>query len=547
MTLSDHHVELVVFAHDDPDDPKNWSHPRKLTTMATLCLLVFCAVFGSSVYAPGQQMIRERYGVSADVASIGLTLYVLGFGFAPLLWGNYLPLLPLNIPADRQCTGPLSEMYGRKRPLMVSWVLLMAATVPSAFVDNIAVILVFRFFSGCAAASALNSGPGVLTDLWPNDFHTLGRMNSYFAFSALSGPCFGSLVGFFVAAHSGQTLWVLRLHLFFCVACWPLVFLLPETYSPTILAQRAGRLRKEGNTRARAPVELHAKSTMQILKGHIGRPIAMLAYEPIVQGAALWITITYGILYFFFEVYPIVFIQQHGIPFQLCGLMFLGVSLGMVIAIVVHPYLVRLSERIPLPGIERSGADRHPEETHLKVVLLACIALPVSLFWFAWTSERGTPWIAPALAGVVFGYSNLTLFFCFIAYTSQTFSIYASSAAAANTLFRSVVASIFPIVAQTIVNRLGTTWGVTLFGCIACLLLPIPLIFIRYGASLRARSRLAREARELRERMHTQHANEKETIDGTESSDSTETRHVDLESGGTAKEIDEAPVHTKSL
>lgn len=51
--------------------------------------------------------------------------------------------------------------------------------------------------------------------------------------------------------------------------------------------------------------------------------------------------------------------------------MFLGVSLGMVIAIVVHPYLVRLSERIPLPGIERSGADRHPEETHLKVVLLA--------------------------------------------------------------------------------------------------------------------------------------------------------------------------------
>lgn len=80
--------------------------------------------------------------------------------------GNYLPLLPLNISADRQCTGPLSEMYGRKRPLMVSWVLLMgesndvradvsltvvyyhlAATVPSAFVDNIAVILVCAYRS----------------------------------------------------------------------------------------------------------------------------------------------------------------------------------------------------------------------------------------------------------------------------------------------------------------------------------------------------------------------------------------------------------------
>ncbi|OCH85565.1 MFS general substrate transporter [Obba rivulosa] len=519
MTRHEDYVELVVFAPDDPDDPKNWSRTKKLSTMATLCFLVFCAVFGSSVYAPGQDLIRQRYGVSADVASVGLTLYVLGFGFAPLL-----------------C--PLSEMYGRKRPLMVSWILLLATTVPSAFVDNIVVILVFRFFTGCAAASALNSGPGVLTDLWPNDFHTLGRST---AFSALSGPCFGSLVGFFVAAHSGQNLWVLRVHLFFSIACWPLVFLLPETYTPTILTYRARRLRKQGNPHARAPVELHTKSTMQILKGHIGRPIAMLAYEPIVQGAALWITITYGILYFFFEVYPIVFIQQHGIPFQLCGLMFLGVSLGMVIAITVHPYLVRLSEHIPLPGVEQNLAAGHPEETHLKVVLLACVALPVSLFWFAWTSESGTTWVSPALAGVVFGYSNLTLFFCFISYTSQTYSIYASSAAAANTLFRSVVASIFPIVAQSIVNRLGTTWGVTIFALIACLLLPIPLVFIRYGASLRARSPLAQEARELRERMHQQVA-EKETVDGIESTEGTEVRHGDLEEGPSSKEVDGALV-----
>lgn len=43
--------------------------------------------------------------------------------------------------------------------------------------------------------------------------------------------------------------------------------------------------------------------------------------------------------------------------------------------------------------------------------------------------------------------------------TSRTYTLYASSAAAANTFFRSVVASIFPILAHSIVDALGTKWG----------------------------------------------------------------------------------------
>ena len=115
----------------------------------------------------------------------------------------------------------------------------------------------------------------------------------------------------YIADYS-SSLWVVRLHFFLSVACLPLVFFLPETYAPRILEHRAARLRKEGKVNARAAHELHSKTTAQLLQGHIVRPLgmwictsqlfwsltslAMIMREPIVQGAAVWISLAYGII-----------------------------------------------------------------------------------------------------------------------------------------------------------------------------------------------------------------------------------------------------------
>lgn len=95
--------EIVVFTPDDPEDPRNWTSGKKHRVIALICLLAFVGVFGSSVYvsradgprmdyvlliafqATGEGQIRRLYGVNEDIASTGLTVYVLGFGFAPLI------------------------------------------------------------------------------------------------------------------------------------------------------------------------------------------------------------------------------------------------------------------------------------------------------------------------------------------------------------------------------------------------------------------------------------------------------------------------------
>lgn len=51
---------------------------------------------------------------------------------------------------------------------------------------------------------------------------------------------------------------------------------------------------------------------------------------------------------------------------------------------------------------------------------------------------------------------------------------------------------------------MGTKWGVSLFGFLSFGLIPIPIIFIRYGPALRAKSKFAREAATVLARMHGQ-------------------------------------------
>lgn len=69
--------------------------------------------------------------------------------------------------------------------------------------------------------------------------------------------------------------------------------------------------------------------------------------------------------------------------------------------------------------------------------------------------------------------------------------ISAASAIAANTLLRSTAAAIFPLFATYMFNGMGVQWAMTLLGCVAILLVPIPILFIKYGARIRKKSKFA--------------------------------------------------------
>lgn len=84
-----------------------------------------------------------------ELATVGLSLYVLGFAIGPLIWA------------------PLSEMYGRQSIFFVSFGLYTAFNCASAGSQNIWTLIILRFFAGSFGASPLTNAGGVIADLFP--------------------------------------------------------------------------------------------------------------------------------------------------------------------------------------------------------------------------------------------------------------------------------------------------------------------------------------------------------------------------------------------
>jgi len=67
----------------------------------------------------------------------------------------------------------------------------------------------------------------------------------------------------------------------------------------------------------------------------------------------------------------------------------------------------------------------------------------------------------------------------------------AASVFAANTIMRSAVGAAFPLFSKQMFQNLGVQWAGTLLGCLALIMVPIPLAFIKWGPALRKKSKFA--------------------------------------------------------
>lgn len=74
-------------------------------------------------------------------------------------------------------------------------------------------------------------------------------------------------------------------------------------------------------------------------------------------------------------------------------------------------------------------------------------------------------------------------------YLVDAFTIYAASAMAANTVFRSLAGALLPLAGQKMYNTLGLGWGNSLLGFIALALCPLPIVFYAFGERIRTSER----------------------------------------------------------
>ena len=276
--------------------------------------------------------------------------------------------------------------------------------------QNIQTMLVARFFDGLSGSAFLSVAGGTVGDMFNRQQLQLPML--IYTASPFVGPSLGPLIGGFINQYTTWR-WTFYLLLIWAgVNLGMIALLVPETYHPVLLRNKARKLRKEtGDERWKAPMEKMNKSIPKTIANSLLRPFQLLLLEPMVLLLCLFSAILLGILYLFFGAFPLVFQGNHGFTLSQTGLTFLGIFVGMVIAAATDPLWHKNYERLIKQREDATGEVGGSEpEYRLPPSIAGAIIVPIGLFMFAWTTYSSVHWIVPIIGSSIFGTGLVTSF-----------------------------------------------------------------------------------------------------------------------------------------
>ncbi|KAI5235699.1 hypothetical protein E4T42_09653 [Aureobasidium subglaciale] len=152
------------YSDDDAANPQNWSTFAKTYVVATMSIYACTIYMAASLFTPDSEAFMEEFGTGNAYTSLGIGIYPptairglpvaddrpdsLGYGCGPLLFG------------------PLSEIpaVGRNWPYLVSYILFILVSIPTALAQNASVFMFLRFLQGFFGSPALTTGGASLAD-----------------------------------------------------------------------------------------------------------------------------------------------------------------------------------------------------------------------------------------------------------------------------------------------------------------------------------------------------------------------------------------------
>lgn len=462
---------------DDREDALRLSDARKWLIVVLVSLSSVCITSISSVWALASDNIMEHFHIGHEVSTLGISFYIWGLGTG----GMFL--------------SPISEFHGRKIVYIVGFFLVFAFQFVPAFSNNIGSILFSRLMAGFFGAAFMSVASGTFSDLFrkterfanvrKDQTKELNKALVMYSASPFLGPGLGPLISGFINQHVNFR-WTFYVMIIWSGVLFVFVYLfVPETYEPVLLKMKAKRLRKStGDDRWYAPIEKKKVTLYETVLTSSKRPIALIFKDYMTMALCFYTGFTLAIVYMFFVSFPYIYRTVFHFGIQAQGLSFLGLILGLSIAALVSPsifnhYLEKL--------VARNGGV-HKTEYRFIPLMVGVFIVPIGLFIIGWTSYPNLHWIGPIIGSFIYGMGTILVFNGIFAYTVEAYRKYTASAMAANSFIRSIMSGVFPLFGLQMYEKLTIQWATTLLALFACVLIPIPFVFYKYGALLRQKS-----------------------------------------------------------
>lgn len=469
--------------------PVDWSRARKTFTIWLSCIAALVATYTAGSYSSGASQYQAEWHISSNAVPVGIAIFTISFAVAPMV------------------LAPLSELNGRRPVFVVSGIVLVLSQLGCAVTRSFAGMLVARAFAGASASTFSTMVGGVVSDIYrPEERNTAMTLFSGATFLGIgSGP----LVSGFLAQGTSWR-WIFYLQAISCgVVVLGIVLFFKETRRNVVLSRKAAVFNAWYEAKERAffassedtlddkdqfeefqrirwkvKEDEERASLLTMIQISLYRPLHLLFTEPVVFFFSLWASVSWAVLYLTFDVLPFVFSTNYGFNVQQTGLTFTAICVGAILATPLSIYQDKLARRY-YP--EKMSAP----EGRLYFACIESALLPVGLFWFGWTSSQGIHWIVPTLA---VGSATMGIFSVYLAvfsYLADTYGSYASSALAAQSCCRNVMAGVLSLVAHRMFVVMHFEGASSFLGGLSLLLTLVPWVLVLGGPRIRARSKFA--------------------------------------------------------
>ncbi|KAF2684156.1 MFS general substrate transporter [Lentithecium fluviatile CBS 122367] len=460
-------VDSTLVGFNGPNDPynaRNWPMKKKIVTTMLYSFCTMGATWASTIYNSGIPQIKQHFGVSTEVALLGMSLFLFGNAFGPLLWA------------------PVSELYGRKPSILIPIFGLTLFSFASATAKDIQTLLITRFFAGVFGGAPLSNVAGVLADVWSETQR--GPALLVWGIAVIVGPLIAPIVGgaLVVSAEGVGWRWTEYITgIILGVALVASVIWIDESFAPVLLARKAKRLRFETeNWALHSQSEKSSGSMKALARKYLIVPFEMLV-DPIAFFINLYASFVYAIIYLTIPAFPVEFVQVRHWNQLRGALPFIAIMVGVFFACGINIWGALNYKKVFI-----ANNNRGIPEARLPPMMIGSVFFAAGLFIMAWTSEAPIHWIGFCVGAMCIGLGFHTIFLSALGYLVDTYLMLAASALAANLFMRSILAGAFPLFARALFENLGLDWGMSLLGFIAVAMLPIPYLFHIYGRRIRA-------------------------------------------------------------
>ena len=197
---------------------------------------------------------------------------------------------------------------------------------------------------------------------------------------------------------------------------------IPETLPRIVIAREA---RKAQDLSPDEIIIMESKNhVLQEVRFITTMAFKIMVTEPIVAFLAIYNGFAYGLLFLYLDGVFAVFVVNNSLSLLSADLTYLNFVVGVTIMFLFVPVQTYLFKR---DRLGRGGQGR--PEGRLLTSLVAVWGFPLSLFWFAFTSDGNTSYWSPVVAGAVLGFSDPLLYLSMLNYITgrQTLEIIESS------------------------------------------------------------------------------------------------------------------------